>query len=352
MAEVLSQSQIDLLLSSMKNGGQQQNQEETKKENKNYHLYDFYSPKKFTKDKLRILKGIYDNYGRIATSQINSLFRVNSEVSVISIEEQRYYDFSNALSDEDILTLVDVDLPEGEKTPPVLMHISQILMANMIDRMLGGVVYDKSIDNTYSYTDLEMPLYEKVVKYLINIIRDAWSSYVRLETSLERIEENPSLLREIGVDETVVIVMLNVDMQEISGKITFCIPGDLLFAIFRIIEKGKNPEEQYKFLQAGTRQALLGKIKNSVFDVEAKLANAQLDLRDICDLKVGDVINLQRKHDSEIDLYVEGQPWFYGKLGVHDKHVAVKISRRYMQSLSEPEEEIPAEAVQDIDEAE
>lgn len=342
MPEVLSQSQIDMLLNSMKNGGQQDSLEE-KKENKNYRVYDFYSPKKFTKDKLRILKGIYDNYCRIATSQINSLFRVNSEVTVISIEEQRYYDFSNALSDEDILTLVNVVLPEERKNPPVLMHISQILMANMIDRMLGGVVYDTSIDSSYSYTDLEMPLYEKIIKYLMNIIRDAWSSYVRLDVSVERIEENPSLLRDIGVDETVVIVMLNVDMQEISGKITFCVPGDLLAAIFRIIEKGKNPEEQYGNLQAGIREELLGKIKKSVFNVEAKLADAQLNLRDICGLQVGDVINLRRKNDSEIDIYVEGQPWFYGKLGVHDKHMAVKISRRYMESLQDAEESLEAE---------
>ena len=351
MPEVLSQSQIDMLLNSMKNGGQQDSLEE-KKQNKNYRLYDFYSPKKFTKDKLRILKGIYDNYCRIATSQINSLFRVNSEVTVISIEEQRYYDFSNALTDEDILTLVNVVLPEGRKNPPVLMHISQILMANMIDRMLGSVVYDKSIDSSYSYTDLEMPLYEKIIKYLVNIIRDAWSSYVRLDASVERIEENPSLLRDIGVDETVVIIMLDVNMQEISGKITFCVPGDLLSAIFRIIEKGKNPEEQYSALQSGTREELLEKIKKSVFNVEAKLADAQLNLRDICGLQVGDVINLQRKNDSEVDIYVEGQPWFYGKLGVHDKHMAVKISRRYMENLQEVEEEMPVEAVELTDEAE
>ncbi len=351
MAEVLSQSQIDMLLNSMKNGGEQEAQEE-KKETKQYRLYDFYSPKKFTKDKLKILKGIYDNYCRIATSQINSLFRVSSEVTVVSIEEQRYYDFSNALSDEDILTVVNVALPEGGKNPPVLMHISQILMANMIDRMLGGVMYDKTIDSSYSYTDLEMPLYEKIIKYLVNIVRDAWSSYLRLEPSVERVEENPSLLRDIGVDETVVIVMLNVDMQEISGNITFCVPGDLLFAIFRLIEKGKNPEEVYDPSHEGTREELLEKLRKSVFRVDAKLANAQLDLRDVCDLKVGDVINLRRKKDSEIDIYVEGQPWFYGKLGVHDKHVAVKISRRYMQDLCEVNEEIPAQAADNAEQAE
>ena len=53
----------------------------------------FTVPQKIHKDKLKMLKSIYDNYARIATSQINGLFRVASEVEVIGVEEQRYYEF-------------------------------------------------------------------------------------------------------------------------------------------------------------------------------------------------------------------------------------------------------------------
>lgn len=337
MAEVLSQKQIDMLLNSMKNGDVDEAEVPEKKENQNYRLYDFYSPKKFTKDKLRILKGIYDNYCRIATSQINSLFRVNSEVTVVSIEEQRYYEFSNALSDNDIFTLVNIELPEEGKYQPMLIHISQILMANMIDRMLGGIVYDTSVDSSYSYTDLEMPLYERIMKYLVTIISDSWGSYIKLKASIGRIEENPSLFREISVDETVVIIMLNVDMQEISGKITICVPGDLLFTIFRVIEKGKSTDDLYEHMQDGVKEIIFDRLKASLFHVDARLANAELSLRDICGLKVGDVIDLKRKKDSPIDLYVEGQPWFYGQLGVHEKHLAVKLGER-QSGDKEPEE--------------
>ncbi len=326
MAEVLSQNQIDMLLNSMRNG--ELAEEETKKKEENYRLYDFYSPKKFTKDKLRILKGIYDNYCRIATSQINSLFRVSCEVDVVSIEEQHYYEFSNALSDNDIFTLINIRLPEEGKYPPMLIHISQILMANMIDRMLGGVVYDTSVDSTYSYTDLEMPLYEKIMRYLITILKDAWGSYVKLDASLARVEENPSLFRDISVDETVLIVMLNVDMQEISGKIAICMPGDLMSAIFRTIDKGKATEEGYDYAQSGAREAILERLENSLFKVDARFASAELNLSDICGLKVGDVIDLNHKKDSDVGIYVEGQPWFYGQLGVHEKKMAVRISRR------------------------
>ena len=57
MAEVLSQSQIDALMKEMRSGSKNKD-EKPKAEEKKYRKYDFYSPKKITKDKNTLLKGI------------------------------------------------------------------------------------------------------------------------------------------------------------------------------------------------------------------------------------------------------------------------------------------------------
>ena len=113
MADVLSQSQIDALLNSMQNGDTESSAPEKPKQiEKEHKKYDFYSPKKYTKDKLKMLRSIYDNYSRVASSQLNGLFRVASEVEVVDVEEQRYYEFSNALNETDVITLVNVGLQD------------------------------------------------------------------------------------------------------------------------------------------------------------------------------------------------------------------------------------------------
>ena len=133
MADVLSQSQIDALLNSMQNAeAEAKAPEPEKKPKQEYRKYDFYSPKKYTKDKLKMLRSIYDNYSRIATSQINGLFRLVSEVEVVGIEEQRYYEFGNALNETDVLTVAEVELPDNSTNPPVLFHIAPTLMTAMI----------------------------------------------------------------------------------------------------------------------------------------------------------------------------------------------------------------------------
>ena len=210
MADVLSQSQIDALLNSMQNSGAEDVAEEPKKPEKEYKKYDFFSPKKYTKDKLKMLSSIYDNYSRIAASQINGLFRVASEVEVMGVEEQRYYEFGNALNESDVLTIADVELPDRSNNPPMLIHINPMLMASMIDRMLGGTGTDMTVDMSYTYTDIELALYAKIIKYLVMITRDVWAGYINLDVSFERIEENPSMFQGISVDETVVIIMLSI----------------------------------------------------------------------------------------------------------------------------------------------
>ena len=122
MAEVLSQSQIDALLSAARSGEMNLGQEEQSTEKK-YRKYDFYSPRKFTKDRLKMIWGVFENYTRMINSRINGLLHTTCEIAVESVEEQRYYEFSNALSDGDVLTLADVEMDgqtQSEEAPAII----------------------------------------------------------------------------------------------------------------------------------------------------------------------------------------------------------------------------------------
>ncbi len=86
MAETLTQEQIDALLSSALNG----DMVETSKE-ADVKEYDFRAPKKFTKERIKILDSIFDNYARLMSSYLTGLLRLYCKVSLSSIEEQRYF---------------------------------------------------------------------------------------------------------------------------------------------------------------------------------------------------------------------------------------------------------------------
>lgn len=331
MAEVLSQSQIDALLNGMldntaggdgKSGGEAAVPE--KSPEKKYRKYDFYSPKKFTKDRLKMLKGVYDTYSRITSSRVNGLLRVSSDIEVVAVEEQRYYEFSNALSDTDILTLVDVKVEGRQQDLPVLAHTTMPLMLNIFDRMLGG---DGTVEDDASgqYTDIEIGLYRSIMEHFVSSMADAWANYLDLSFDIQKVETNPSFMQNIGLDETIIIIVMNIEMDGANGQLNICMPGDILTNVFIAFDKISGSSKGKKNAER-VPDEIFGNLKTSALEVVAELSETEVLLSDVYNLHVGDVINLNKHKDSDIVLYIENEPWFKGKLGVQNKNMAVKIS--------------------------
>ncbi len=331
MAEVLSQSQIDELLNSMAGGGAPPPEE--KEPEDNYKLYDFSSPKKFTNERMRLLRGVYDNYARLVALRLNGVLRTMCESEVITVEEQRYFEFNNMLSDTDVMTVLEVKIPGEGKALPMMFHASQKLVLSIIDRMLGSSGSEPDVDMSYTYTELEMAVYQKIMSYIMEVTVGAWSNYAELSIIHERLEDNPAFFGEVSLDEPVVIVMLNVKINEIDGIITVCVPGTYLTEVFASIEKKTFADGVDESMQLRAGEHILTALNKSHLEVKATIGNAQLPLESVYSLKVGDVIDLAMHKDSDVTLHVEGQPWFEGKLGVYNKNTAVLINRRFSKKL-------------------
>ena len=109
-----------------------------------------------------------------------------------------------------------------------------------------------------------------------------------------------------------------------------CIPGTLLSNIFEIIDKTKHLANKGQAIH-NNYDDIMESIKESKMNVMAQLGVAKLNLDDVYNLHIGDVIDLNKPQNSPISLYIEGQPWFNGQLGVHNKNVAVKIENRILE---------------------
>lgn len=325
MAEVLSQSQIDALLSAARSGEMNLGQEEQSAEKK-YRKYDFYSPRKFTKDRLKMIWGVFENYTRMINSRINGLLHTTCEIAVESVEEQRYYEFSNALSDGDVLTLADVEMDGKTQSEeaPILLHFSTALMLNMMDRLMGGEGDGSdAVPSGYTFTTVELKLYENIVKDFISVMGSSWENYIDLTFNYRRVESNPTLVQLIGLDETVVIIGISLRFPNASGRMNICLPGTILTSIFAKIadmnQVGRGSGED-------NSQEILGILRDSDLELTAELGRTNVTLRDIYSLNVGDVIDLGHSTQEPIHLYIGGQPWFSGKLGTQGGNMAVKIA--------------------------
>ena len=122
MAEILTQNQIDALLKGIDSG-----QVEMSSDNKpKVKEYDFRAPTKFTKEQLNTLSNLHETLGRLLSSYFLGLLRMSCEMEVISIEEQRYYEFNNALPDLSLIGLFGME-PEDKSLDDITMMVTKVV---------------------------------------------------------------------------------------------------------------------------------------------------------------------------------------------------------------------------------
>lgn len=323
MSEVLSQSQIDALLNAVRSGEKNLDQEPEETNKKSYRKYDFKSPRKFTKDRIKMLSGIFENYTRVINSRMNTLFHTTCDVMVESVEEQRYYEFSNALTDGDVLALMDAKVKDKTEEVPALIHLSTSLGLCMMDRMMGGEGHmDLVPGGDYTYTDLELRLYENIITDLVSVMGVSWENYIAIDFQYSRTEVNPTLVQLIGLDEIVVIVDMKVQMGESSGRLSVVLPGMMLTNIFGEINRD-NPVR--KISGEDNSEEIFNQLRDSSLDIVAELGSTEMTLNDIYHLNVGDVIDLGQPKNSPVFLEIGGYNWFTGRMGTYKKNMAVKI---------------------------
>lgn len=327
MAEVLSQSQIDALLSAVRSGEKDLVEPAEESPEKKYRKYDFYSPRKFTKDRIKMLNGIFENYTRVINSRLNALLHTTCEIEVETIEEQRYYEFSNALTEGDVLSMAYVTVKGKMEEAPVLFYLSTTVALSMMDRLMGGEgELEDSLPSEYTFTDLELRLYESIVKDLISVLGGSWENYIALTFEYERVEPNPTLVQLIGLEETVVIVDLKLKFSNSSGRLSICLPGMMLTNIFAEISR-ENPGR--KISGEDNSEEIFDTLRDSELEIVAEMGSTQLLLSDLYHLSVGDVIDLNQPQDSPVSLKIGGYRWFDGRVGIFKKNMAVKVEKAF-----------------------
>ncbi|MBQ9647371.1 MAG: FliM/FliN family flagellar motor switch protein [Oscillospiraceae bacterium] len=320
MAEVLSQSQIDALLAAAMSGTQDLSQQ---KEEKKYQKYDFRSPRKYTKERLKMLNGVFENYAKVLNTRINALARATCEVEVDTVDEQRYYEFSNALIDGEVVTLAYLNINDDIEDTPVIIVATPSIMVSLIDRLMGGAGdVEDDLPSDYTYTDLDLSLYQNLMTDFIGIMGGSWENYLQLDFDFGRIEANPTLVQLIGFEETVIMVSLDIKFSNSSGRLDICLPDAVLSKIFTEINKGNATLRKER---EDHSEEIYSHIQTSELEITAELGRTTLQLQDVYNLNVGDVIDMNMKKDSTVSLRIGGREWFAGYMGTHEKHIAVKI---------------------------
>ena len=160
----------------------------------------------------------------------------------------------------------------------------------------------------------------------VNLLKEPWENVIDIFPRLERIETNSQFAQIISPSEMIAIVTINLKIGDVEGLMNICLP---YLTLEDIMDK-LNTKYWYSSMQDADNKSygdiIEGLITKVSMPIKAVLGNSAISVNDFANLQIGDIIRLDTKVDSELDVYVGNIKKFAALPGASDDNYAVRVT--------------------------
>jgi len=321
MAGILSQEEIDALMSAVNSGDLVVSPSDASLVAQNVSPYDFRRPTRLSKEHLRALTSIHESFARLLANALSGHLRCIVETSLVSVTNVSYAEFQQALGNPTGICVLAMPPFDGA----VVMEVNQSLLLAMIDRLFGGPGTLGSEGK--SLTTLEQTIIQKIVRRALPELTEAWKTLLPLEPRIELFENNPQFVTVASPGDMVIFVSMEVQLPRASGFASLCyMHRDVEEALHRGgSSQGSGPRMKRPTPIPG--EIWRAGIEPTALELKGVLGHSSISVRDLLSLKVGDVIALDSAPTSPLPVLVQGQPKARARLGRVGRYRALEIVR-------------------------
>ena len=330
MAKILSQDEIDALLTTV-SSGEVEDTGDMKEDDRlrSVVAYDFKHPNRVSKDQVRTLENLHDNFAGHFGSALSTLLRSVVDVDLVSVDQITYSEF--------IMSLVTPSCTYTFSAEPLeavcLVDFNPTLTFSFIDRMFGG--HGKILETERDLTGIERSVIGRLVSRLYQMLERSWEHLVKIKIEQKSFETNPQFIQIVPPGETVVVISFQIKLFQSTGLLTICYPYVSLEPIVSKLSAQNWIDATKKKNLESDRDTNRNNLKNVDTDISAVLLNTKLKMRDFLSLKVGDVIPSEKKINTSIDLHVNRKKKFIAKPGLSGKKRAIQVTDYYDELAEE-----------------
>ncbi len=338
MTEILSQDEIAALLSAISSGEVSPDDYTSVGEQKKVKIYDFRRPDKFSKDQIRTLQMMHETFARLTTTALSAQLRALVGVHVGSVDQLTYEEFIRSIPNPTTLAVINMDPLRGS----AVLEIDPSITFTIIDRLFGGPGEPTKI--TRELSDIELSVMEGIIVRILGNLREAWSTVIDLRPRLGNIETNPQFAQIVPPTEMVVLVTLETKVEQVEGMMNFCIP---YLTIEPIISK-LSAQYWYSTVRRGTTTENLNILRERLAGIgitmSAEIGKVNVTMRDVLNLRVGDVIRLSNtKVNDPLNIMIGNRQKFECRPGLVGKSMAVQVTKKIEDIDQDEFEELVSE---------
>jgi len=311
MGQILSQDEVDALLKGVV-GGDIETETDVLEfdEGQGAQPFDFASQDKVIRGRMPSLDAINDRFARFFRNTLSSMLRRMVDVTPVSLDTLKFGNFMRSLPVPSSIHIIRVEPLRGN----ALIVLETKLVFALIDSFFGGRGGGSMKVEGREFTPIEQRILYKVVDAAIKELCSAWKPVYELDFSYVRGEMNPQFAGIIPNDDVLIVVQFDIEMEEMSGNIMFCIPyqliepiRDRLYASFHAEEKTNVDSEWVNRFKS--------ELMGVNVDISVELGKTTITSRELVSLKAGDVLVLDKDVQDELIVSVQDLPKFYAKPG-------------------------------------
>ncbi len=328
MPEILSQQEIDSLLSGipLEPAKEVARGVDDASSEREAITFDFRLPHRLSKNQLRTLQAVHESFGEAFGSYLISRLQTNVGVNVSSVDQLFYSEYVLSVPSPSCLFIFRVQ----ESDALAVLEVSPQLVLAMVSRLLGGGA--DSEKKARLITRIEQNIIRAIVQRAIADLQKSWKTIADLNFKMERYESEGDFAQIAPTSEIVLVVSFEVSIGDERYLMNLCFPT---FALENVLAKLN--VQHYSGLPATQHEhswtkELTRKVGMTNVELSGMLGCTNLTLRELMTLEEGDILRTTIPVNAEVQVTAGNRPRFWGRPGVSNGRVAIKITRTANES--------------------
>jgi len=321
MEKILSQEEIDALLKGIENG-KVETTSESPGGGPDSVPYDFANQDRVIHGRMPTLEVLNDFFARSLRNPLTLILRKSLEITPHKLALMKYGEFTRTLPLPCSIHVFKMNPLRGNG----LLVLDPKLVFSFVDIFLGGTGRMNFRIEGRDFTPIESKLIMKVVNIIFAELEKVWSSVHPLSFQYLRSEFNSQFATIVPPTDLVLTIPFDVEMEQVNGLITLCIPYSALEPIKLKLYSGFQTDP-LECDQSWVR-GFVGHLKNTEVEVVVELGKASVSAQKLLQLKAGDILTLGKDVSEPLTAKIQEVPKFLGKAGMYGSNKAFQIEEK------------------------
>ena len=289
--------------------------------------YNLATQERIVRGRMPTLEIINERFARQLRIGLYNFLRRGVEISVGPVKVSKYSEFIRNLVVPTNLNLVQFKPLRGT----ALVIFNPDLVFLMVDNLFGGDGRFHTRIEGRDFTQTEHRIIQRALDIVFECYSKSWEPVYPVAFEFMRSEMNTQFANIATPNEVVVHITFAIELGQNSGEMHFCLPYSMIEPIKDLLTsslQAENLEVDKRWLRLMRQQVQLAEV-----ELVADLGTARVNLRDIVNLKVGDVIPLTIP--PTVEAKVDGVPVMECAYGKFNGQYTLRVEKLLSPASSE-----------------